>query len=850
MSDHDLTGHAPADCDVAVIGMACRFPGADSVTAFWRLLRDGREATVRLTDEQLVAAGAEPDRPGFVRAAQLLPGVDLFDAEHFRIPPEEAELIDPQQRHFLECALAALEDSGYDPFGYPGEIGVFGGAGMNTYLLANLADRYRGGTALGRYRLMLTGDKDFLTTRVSYKLDLRGPSVSVGTACSTSLVAVHQACLSLLAGECAMALAGAVHVRLPQDEGYVHQDGMIFSPDGRCRAFDADARGTVLGSGVGIVVLKPLTAALAEGDTVHAVIKGTAVNNDGAAKTGFTAPSVERQAAVIREAQRAAGCPPETIGYVEAHGTGTPLGDPIEVAALNRAFGPTGAGRTVLGSVKTNVGHLDAAAGMAGLIKTVLMLRHRTLVPSLHFRTPNPDIDFAAGPFRVGTEPAEWSNAGGPRRAGVSSFGVGGTNAHVVLEEPPAAPAAAAPREAELLVVSARAPEALERATGALARRLRQAPGADLAAVAHTLAVGRRPHRHRRAVVCADAGDAALALALLDPGRVRTGRSEERPAAFAFVLPDGSGLPGAERVYRESGAFREVVDECAALLGEPAAALLGDGPVAAFAVPYALARVCLSAGVRPSALVGLGRGGLVAGCLAGVFAPERALALAAGRGGTLRCAEPRLPVGLGAGWLRSDQAVDPDRWLRPGPATGDRQAVATMLKEADLVPLGFEPSPAAGSAGQVLLDVIGLAWTHGAEIDWSHCYGPERRRRVPLPTYPYQRRRHWVDPPSGRTGPQGATEPSLRRRVEEADAGERSDILREFLCRHLAGLLESDALPGPDQNLFDLGADSLMLLDAVATVGIALDRAVPSSLENPPTIRALADRVAATWENG
>ncbi|MFB6556620.1 type I polyketide synthase, partial [Streptomyces sp. NPDC056405] len=462
------------DSDVAVVGMACRFPGAESVAEFWQNLKDGRETTTFFTDGELLAAGVGPDEladPGYVRAAQLLPDVESFDAGHFKVPGDEAEILDPQHRHFLECAHQALEDAGYEPSGYDGQIGVFAGAGMNTYLLHNLAERYRTASSVGHYRLMLANDKDFLATRVSYKLDLRGPSVNINTACSTSLVAVHTACLSLFAGECDMALAGAVHLRVPQTRGYVHQEGMIFSPDGHCRAFDADAAGTVIGSGVGVVVLKRLVDAVADGDTVHAVIKGSAVNNDGSAKTGYTAPSVTRQAAVIAEAQDVADCPPETIGYVEAHGSATALGDPIEVEGLTRAFraGTDRTGHCALGSVKSNIGHTHAAAGLAGLIKTTLALRHRRIPPSLHYHRPNPDIDFVRSPFHVCTELTDWKTDDTPRRAGVSSFGTGGTNAHAVLEEAPARPAPTADRPWHLLLLSGRTDTALEDATDRLA---------------------------------------------------------------------------------------------------------------------------------------------------------------------------------------------------------------------------------------------------------------------------------------------------------------------------------------------------------------------------------------------
>ncbi|MGP4092166.1 type I polyketide synthase, partial [Streptomyces sp. KR55] len=466
-----------SDSDVAIIGMACRFPGADSVDRFWDVLSEGRETLTRYTDEELLAAGVPAARladPRYVKAAQTIPGTDLFDSELFQFTQDEAEILDPQHRVFLECALEALERAGYDPERTDAHIGVYAGAGMNTYLLHNLGERYRAASSVDHYRLMLANDKDFLATRVSYKLNLTGPSVSINTACSTSLVAVHTACLALLGGECDMALVGAVHLN-PPGQGYQYQEGMIFSPDGHCRAFDAEARGTVIGSGAGAVVLKRLKEALADGDWIHAVIKGSAINNDGSAKTGYTAPSISGQAAVIADAQDVADVDPETIGYVEAHGTGTPLGDPIEAAALTEAFrdGTDRTGYCALGSVKTNIGHLDTAAGMAGLIKTALMLEHRTLVPSLHFTEPNPDIDFAAGPFFVNTEKTEWKSETGPLRAGVSSFGIGGTNAHVILQEGPARGQALHESRPELLVLSARSEDALEQAAAALARHLR-----------------------------------------------------------------------------------------------------------------------------------------------------------------------------------------------------------------------------------------------------------------------------------------------------------------------------------------------------------------------------------------
>ena len=491
---------------IAIVGMAGRFPGAPSLERFWENLRDGVESITFFSDEELAASGAPEavwQDPAYVRAKPYLEGVELFDAPFFGLTPREAALMDPQHRLFLECSWEALEAAGYDPERFPGRIGVYGGANLSSYLLYNLLSNPDLMMSVGGIQGRISVDKDFLTTQVSYRLNLRGPSFAVQTACSTSLVAVHVACQGLLDGECDMALAGGVGVNLPQKIGYFYQEGSIYSPDGHCRAFDAEARGTVLGDGVGIVVLKRLADALRDGDRIRAVIRGSATNNDGSGKVGYTAPSLDSQAEVIAEALGVAGVDPETIGCVEAHGTGTRLGDPIEVAALTRAFRSRGAARRgfcALGSVKTNVGHLDAAAGVAGLIKAVLSLEHGQIPQSLGFEAPNPEIDFAASPFFVNTKLREWPSGDVPRRAGVSSFGVGGTNAHVILEEAPAAPPPAAARPWQLLLLSARSPEALAAATRDLLAWLQEADPAALPDAAYTLRVGRAVFRHRRAL--------------------------------------------------------------------------------------------------------------------------------------------------------------------------------------------------------------------------------------------------------------------------------------------------------------------------------------------------------------
>ncbi len=481
---------------IAIVGMAGRFPGAASIEEFWRNLAGGVESIKPITDDELAEAGvpeAVRNHPSYVKARGVLEDADLFDAGLFGYTPREAQLMDPQQRIFLECAWEALERASCDPATYEGLIGVYGGSSVNAYALSILS-RPEVRSELGAVGILLNTDKDYLATRVSYKLNLRGPSVTVQAACSTSLVAIHEACQSLLSHECDVALAGGVSVTVPFNVGYTYQDGGIVSPDGHCRAFDAKARGTVGGSGVGVVVLKRLDDAIADGDTIRAVIRGSAINNDGSMKIGFTAPSAQGQAEVIAMAHAAADVPAESIGYVEAHGTGTTLGDPIEIKALTDVFREETdrRGFCAIGSVKTNIGHLDAAAGVAGFIKVVLALEHRELPPSLHFETANPQIDFDRSPFRVNTALVPWAPpAGAPRRAGVSSFGLGGTNAHVIVEEAPALEPSGPGREWQVLPLSARTPTALEEAAQRLARHLEDRPEIPLADVAFSLQTGR-----------------------------------------------------------------------------------------------------------------------------------------------------------------------------------------------------------------------------------------------------------------------------------------------------------------------------------------------------------------------
>jgi FkbH-like protein/non-ribosomal peptide synthase protein (TIGR01720 family) len=657
MTDRETS--APSH-EIAIVGMAGRFANSRDLQAFWEHLRAGTELITRFSDQELLEEGFGReliDHPSYVRASSVLDEIDRFDAAFFGINPREAAIMDPQHRLFLECAWEALEQAGYDPERYDGAIGVFASSMMSTYLQFNLSTNRELVESVGALALRIANDRDFMPTRVSYKLNLKGPSFSVQTACSSSLVAVHLACQSLIDYQADMALAGGVSIMVPQKHGYIYQEGGIYSPDGHCRAFDARAGGTVSGSGMGLVVLKRLDDALEDGDTIYAVIKGSAINNDGSDKVGFTAPSVEGQIDVIATAQTVAQVEPDTIGYIEAHGTGTTMGDPVEIAALTQVFREQTSRRQfcAVGSVKTNIGHLDAAAGVAGLLKAALALHHREIPPSLHFEQPNPNIDFAGSPFFVNAALRPWPAGNSPRRAAVSSFAVGGTNAHLVLEEAPEPEPGDPARPWQLLPISARSQTALDQASLNLAAHLERYPEQDLADVAYTLKVGRRAFGERRVVVARDAAEAAAALRAPQSGRVFSASAPEAAPALALMFPgQGAQYVGMGRdLYEREPLFRQQVDRCCELLrphlrldlrqilypapahAEAAARQLEQTALtqpALFVVEYALARLLAGWGLQPRALIGHSIGEYVAATLAGVFSLEDALGLVAARG--------------------------------------------------------------------------------------------------------------------------------------------------------------------------------------------------------------------------
>jgi acyl transferase domain-containing protein/NADPH:quinone reductase-like Zn-dependent oxidoreductase len=899
---------------IAVIGMAGRFPGAAGISQFWHNLCGGVESVRFFSRETLAARGvpaAMLDDPLYVKANAVLDGIEMFDADFFDFTPREAEVTDPQHRVFLECAWEALEDSGYDPDGFDGLIGVFAGAGLSTYLLNNILPRPDVVRSVGPLLLQLGNNKDYVPLRVSYKLHLRGPSINVNTACSSSLVAVHLACRSLLDHQCDIALAGGVGIQVPQYEGYVYLPDAISSPDGHCRAFDAQARGTVSGNGAGIVVLKRLDEALADGDSIRAVILGSAVNNDGAVKVGFVAPSVDGQARVIAEALAVAEADAETIRYVEAHGTGTPLGDSIEIAALTQVFRAhtKKTGYCAIGSAKTNIGHLDEAAGIAGLIKTVLVLQNAAIPPSLHCERPNPELGFERSPFFVQTRLSAWESDGMPRRAGVSSFGIGGTNAHVVLQERPRPIPGSASRPWQIVRLSAGTETALDTLTDRLCDHLRTNPGSTLADVAYTLHVGRKGLPHRRIVLCQDIEDAVRALESRKPRRVVTSRCEKSQPTVVFMFP-GQGSQHINMglgIIRTEATFRAELDRCAQLLrphvgfdlktilypsedrSDEAGARLGQTAVAQpalFAIEYALARLWMSWGIMPRALIGNSIGEYVAACLSGVFSLEDALALVALRArlmqqmpaGAMLAVElaadelqpflneglslavvsapslcvisgaipaledlerdlsargvacqrlrtshafhsasmdgvmrpflrrvrevelrsPEIPYmsNLTGRWITPEQATDPEYWAQHLRQTVRfSSGIQQLLTNA--FPIFIEVGPGRTLSTLVnrhsrqgaspltlctmshprdpepdtfhLMEAVGRLWLSGVCAHPRGFYAHEIRRRVALPTYPFERERYWLDP---LTTAEGTCQPPEATGTQESKAVE------------------------------------------------------------------------------
>jgi acyl transferase domain-containing protein/acyl carrier protein len=689
---------------IAIIGMAARFPRSRNVHEYWNRLLAGELLISEYSREELIELGIDTvmlDNPNYVFKGTSIDDADCLDAPFFGFSRREAEIIDPQQRIFLECAWEALENSGYR--GDRERTGVFAGVGPNVYLLQLMGNPGVMASA-GGYQVMLGNDKDYLASRVAYKLNLRGPAVVVQAACATSLAAVHQACRSILDGECDMALAGGASIIFPQAAGYLYMPGMILSPDGYCRPFDAAAGGTVPSRGVGVVVLKRLSQALADEDQIYAVIRGSAWNNDGSEKVGYTVPSVDGQAAVIHDALAAAGITADRIGYVEAHGTATELGDPIEFTALKSVFLKHHAkpGSCVIGAVKSNMGHADAASGVAGLIKAALAVQSGIIPPTLHFNQPNPYIEFEGGPFVISSSAQSWSQSG-ERWAGVSSFGIGGTNVHAILSSAPQRKTHPSAPSPHIFPLSAFTPTALATTCEHLANHLNSDPSLPAEDVASTLQLGRRAFPFRRAIVARDCSE--LVVALHKP----LGDREVKPLDSRLDLRDdvvylfpgqGQQFPGmAAELYRTDPEFRVTIDEGAVILrGEldfdVLECIAGSGsapglreqlqetdkaqPVL-FLVEYALATRWLSLGIRPAALLGHSLGELTAAAVAGVFSFHDGLRLAATRGRLMAQTPPGIMLAVTLPPEKLSAYIEQDVWIAA--ENGAKMSVASGLVE-------------------------------------------------------------------------------------------------------------------------------------------------------------------------
>ncbi|MDQ0272982.1 type I polyketide synthase [Cytobacillus purgationiresistens] len=873
---------------IAIIGMTGRFPGANSTTQFWENLLDGKESITFFEEE-----GGRRSGSGIIE------GADNFDAAFFEMSPREAEYTDPQHRLFLECVHEVLETSGYGKPEPNMRIGVYAGSGQSGYLL-NVLSQKEMVDSIGEYQLSIGNLQDFLTTRVSYKFNLNGPSMAIQTACSSSLVAVHTAVQALLTYECDMALAGGVSVKADQAKGLKYQEGGILSEDGRCRAFDEDASGTVIGNGAGVVLLKRLEDAAKQGDQILAVIRGTAVNNDGSQKIGYTAPSVTRQVDVIKEALAVADVHPETITFVEAHGTGTALGDPVEVAALTEAFGHTSRKSfCALGSVKTNIGHLDSAAGIASLIKAVLSLQNKKIPPTLHFRKPNSRINFENSPFYVNTQKLDWDSVGSPRRAGVSSFGMGGTNAHVILEEyddKRDVQFSGDGYEEQLLSLSAKTPSALKTMVENLITYLEQNKQTRLSDIACTLTSGRDEFEYRLAAVGYDWRSAANSLkenAEKWNGNA-AGLNSSRHTVFLFPGKDSLVVKPVRGLYESQPVFKKIVDECVDYLKSYLSLDIMDilypsdekrdeafhklqiynEPIL-FTIQYALALQWKEWGVRQEAMIGEGTGEYVVACLSGVLNMKDALRMVVERARFLeddipwseteekstklevfkdalakvQLKNPKITYisSITGGWITNNQATDPHYWLRhlmenPRMSEGTQELLKTgynsfleMGNEGSLESLvksnngedkeirSFCVLPGEGEsfAFEEALRIVGEIWSFGTVVDRMALYKDKEFKRVPLPTYPYEKNRYFIEMNSfldrfaemqKSTEVNGSSNNVYGK--EFASAPREESEVEEKIRQIWEGLLGIEGIKRK-QDFFDLGGDSLMGIQLV-----------------------------------
>lgn len=867
---------------IAIIGMAGRFPGAENVEKFWDNLCLGIESISHFSDKALKDAGISEkliNNKNYVKARSILESIELFDADFFGFSAKEAQITDPQHRIFLECSWEALENAGYCPEKYSGSIGVYGGTGMSSYFLNNIYPNEELKESLGEYLIHIGNEKDFLTTRVSYKLNLKGPSLAVQTACSTSLAAICLACNHLLSYSCDMALAGGVSITVPQVNGYMYQEGMIFSPDGRCRPFDAQANGTVSGNGAGIVVLKRLHDAVRDRDHIYAVIKGYGINNDGMEKIGFSAPGVQGQTEAISSAIAMAGINPETITYAEAHGTGTFLGDPIEIKALTQAFRIYTQKNAFcsMGSLKGNVGHLIEAAGVAGLMKAAYALQHQKIPPSLHFNKVNPHIDFASSPFYINTSLQDWKTEKEPRRACVSSFGMGGTNAHVVLEEKPRQKSSNILRQNQLIVLSAKSSNALKNMRKNLAEALDKNPQLSLADVAYTLQVGRTVFKHKQFII---SGSSEKTIEQLLESDVPPSIDIRSKPSIIFMMPGdvSQHINMGKELYLTEPVYRQAIEECSNIiknqLGYDLLSLLFPNSEqhanakdiensALFATEYALAKLWQSWGVNPQAMIGQGIGEYVAACLAGVFSlNEGLLALSSSNDlKQIKFKSPKMPFisNLTGTWIKNEEAMSPEYWLKNLQATADLSlGIHELLKDPNRIFIEIGPGttlcdtvkacmksnskikmlPSMAGKNQqlqdseILLSALGCLWMSGASINWEGFHKYEKPHRIPLPTYPFEKKRYWIDPIQKEASNVASPASRLDNLAPVSIENSLLDIWKELLGFESINI---------EDDFFKLGGDSLVaiqILSKMQTVfGIVLR---PQTLLECPTIPQLS----------
>ncbi len=925
---------------IAIVGMAGRFPGANNIQEFWDNLCDGVESITEFSEEELKSKGVSDSllhHPNFVRTGALLDDIDRFDANFFGYSPREAELMDPQHRLFMECAWEALEHSGYDPKRFDGWIGVYGGASPSSYFMYHLFPYLQQHPELQNPTIFLGIDKDYLTTQVSNRLNLKGPSVCVQTACSTAMVAILHGCQSLNNYQSDMVLAGGVSINVQQDKGYIHEGEGFLSSDGHCHAFDAKAQGLVEGNGVGLVVLKRLEDALADRDTIHAVIKSSAINNDGSEKMSYSAPSVNGQSEVVALAIAKAGIPADTISYVETHGTGTKLGDPVEIRALTQAFrnSTRKTGFCAVGSVKPNIGHLGTAAGISSVIKAALSLKHQKIPPTVNFQTPNPHIDFENSPFYVNTNLADWKANGVPRRAGVSSFGIGGTNAHLILEEFIPENDSGTTRPCQLLMLSAKTETALEAATHNLARHLQTdrdqlSTDTSFADMAYTLQVGRRAFPHRRIVIARHAEAALHALESRDPEKLSTRYCDnEIPASLVFLFPPigDQYVEMALALYQHEPHFREIVDQVfrlfrkhhhqdlqTVLFPQSGNALstasasptkrLEQTPVAypvLFVIEYAMARLLMYWGVVPQAMLGAGLGEYVTACVAGVWSLEDTVSIVAERAKLIQESAVRDPQeklaallntlsfhtpeisfisSVTGTWITVEQATNPQYWIRHAQVSEPTSSQDLTKCAAGLEMLLTDPNriflevgpgnplldlakaqPSFGASHQLLgtlpphasdetehaylLNSLGHLWMSGVEINWTRFYENESRFRVPLPTYPFERQRFWIQPlPAHQESSIAEVSPEALYAAKHTKRNLTANSLEEQMKAIWEEVL---GLPnvGIDDNFFELGGNSMLALQIKAKTQNDLGLEVPlSAMVRSQTIAQLVSNLS------